>query len=285
VRAEQITRPLATHGEGPCWLARTREVAWVDMLDGRMLATGLADGATRAIDVPGPVAALVRPRSAGGYVVGVERGVALMDDDGEADMLCEPIRDGGVRMNDGGCDPQGRLWCGSMAYDARPGAGSLYRVDPDGSVEAVLDGVTISNGIGWTPDGATAFYVDTATGQIDAFAFDGVEGSLGDRRCFAAIPAASGQPDGLAVDAEGGVWVALWEGGAVHRYAPDGSLDAVVPLPCSLVTACAFGGDDLSELYITTSRLDLPEGAERAAGALFLCEPGVRGQPVLEFAG
>jgi sugar lactone lactonase YvrE len=249
-----------------------------------VLATALATGATRAIEVPGPVAALVRPRSAGGYVVGVERGVALMDDDGEADMLCELVREDGIRLNDGGCDPQGRLWCGTMAYDARPGAGSLFRVEPDGSVETVLEDVTISNGIGWTPDGATAFYVDTATGQIDAFAFDGSEGTLRDRRCFARITG-GGKPDGLAVDADGGVWVALWEGGAVHRYAPDGSLDAVVELPCSLVTACAFGGDDLAELYITTSRLDLPEGSERAAGSLFVCEPGVRGQPVLEFAG
>ena len=247
MQAEQITEPLAVHGEGPCWLARSGEVAWVDMLAGRVLATSLATSVTQVIDIPGPVAAIVRPRTAGGIVVATETGVILLDAYDSPTPLCEILSEDGIRMNDGGCDPQGRFWCGSMAYDARAGAGSLYRVEPDGSVTTVLTGVTISNGIGWSADGATAFYVDTTTGRIDAFAFDGASGSLSDRRPFAEIEPGLGQPDGIAIDAEGGVWVALWEGGAVRRYAPDGVLDAVVPLPCGLVTACAFGGPDLDE--------------------------------------
>lgn len=286
MRAEQITEPLALHGEGPCWLARTGELAWVDMLAGRVLATSLAGGSTRAISVASPVAAIVRPRAAGGLVVATETGVVLLNDDGgEATPLCEIVGAGGVRMNDGGCDPQGRFWCGTMAYDAHDGGGALYRVEADGSWATTLEGVTISNGLGWSPDGATAFYVDSMARGIDAFAFDGASGELGERRRLVDIDESTGLPDGLAVDAEGGVWLALWDGGAVHRYAPDGSLDAVVPLPCSRVTACAFGGDDLNELYITTSRLELPEGSEPLAGALFRCEPGIRGQAVLEFAG
>ena len=285
MQAEQITEPLAVHGEGPCWLARSGEVAWVDMLAGRVLATSLATSVTQVIDIPGPVAAIVRPRTAGGIVVATETGVILLDAYDSPTPLCEILSEGGIRMNDGGCDPQGRFWCGSMAYDARAGAGSLYRVEPDGSVATVLTGVTISNGIAWSADGATAFYVDTTTGRIDAFAFDGASGSLSDRRPFAEIEPGLGQPDGIAIDAEGGVWVALWEGGAVRRYAPDGVLDAVVPLPCGLVTACAFGGPDLDELFITTSREGLPPGADPAGGALFRCRPGVRGQAVLEFAG
>ena len=285
VRAEQITEPLALHGEGPCWLARSGEVAWVDMLAGRVLATSLAGGVTRVIDIPGPVAAIVRPRAAGGLVVATETGVVLLDEDDAATVLCEIVAEPGVRMNDGSCDPQGRFWCGTMAYDVHPEGGSLYRVEPDGSFATALAGVTISNGLGWSVDGGTAFYVDSMAHGIDSFAYEASTGELGERRRFAEVEAGLGLPDGIAVDAEGGVWVALWDGGEVRRYAPDGTLDAVVPLPCGLVTACAFGGDNLAQLFITTSRLDLPDGVDPSGGALFRCEPGVRGQPVLEFAG
>jgi sugar lactone lactonase YvrE len=285
VRAEQITEPLALHGEGPCWLARTGELAWVDMLAGRVLATSLARGTTQSIEIPSPVAAIVRPRAAGGIVVTTETGVVLLDEYDAPTPLCEILDEQGIRMNDGACDPQGRLWCGSMAYSVRPGAGSLYRVEPDGSFATALTGVTISNGLGWSADGATVFYIDSTTYGIDTFAFDGAAGELGERRRFAEIDPSLGMPDGLAIDAEGGIWVALWDGGAVRRYTAAGVLDAVVPLPCGRVTACAFGGDDLSQLFITTSRLDLPAGVDPAGGALFRCEPGVRGQPVHEFAG
>ena len=178
VRAEQITEPLALHGEGPCWLERSGELAWVDMLAGRILATSLATGATRVIDVPGPVAALVRPREAGGLVVATETGVVLLDEHDAPSHLCEILDEPGMRMNDGGCDPQGRFWCGSMAYDVRPGAASLYRVEADGSFDPMLDGVTISNGLGWSPDGTMAFYVDSMAHGIDCFAFDGASGTI-----------------------------------------------------------------------------------------------------------
>jgi sugar lactone lactonase YvrE len=285
VRAEQITEPLAHHGEGPCWLARSGELAWVDMLTGRVLATSLAGGATRTITIPSPVAALVRPRLAGGLVVATETGVVLLDEDDSPTTLCEIVSAPDVRLNEGGCDPQGRLWCGTMAYDARPGGGSLYRVEADGSFAVVLPSVTISNGLAWSADGATAFYVDSPTYAVDTFAFDGASGALAERRRLVDVGPGLGMPDGIALDAEGGVWVALWDGGAVHRYAADGTLDAVVALPCSRVTACAFAGDDLSQLYITTSRLELGDAAEPAAGSLFRCEPGVRGLPVHAFAG
>ena len=285
VRAEQFTEPLALHGEGPCWLARTGEIAWVDMLAGRVLATSLARSVTRSIDIPGPVAAIVRPRAAGGLVVASETGVVLLDENDDPTVLCEIVDGPGVRMNDGSCDPQGRFWCGTMAYDTHAGGGSLYRVEPGGSFTTVLADVTISNGLGWSPDGGTAFYVDSMAHGIDRFAYDPASGDLTDRRRFADVDENLGLPDGLAVDAEGGVWVALWDGGEVRRYAPDGTLDAVVPLPCGRVTACAFGGDDLATLFITTSRLDLPDGVDPSGGALFRCDPGVRGQVALEFAG
>jgi sugar lactone lactonase YvrE len=284
VDVEQITEPLAYHGEGPCWLEASGEVAWVDMLAGRILATSLARGTTRVIDVPGPVAALVRPRAAGGLVVAGETGVWLLDEADAASLLCEVEHGPNVRLNEGACDAQGRFWCGSMHYEFVPGAASLYRVEADGSVEVALADVTISNGLGWSPDGATAFYADSTVG-VDTFEFDGANGVLSDRQRFADIDPSLGMPDGLAVDAEGGVWVALWDGAAVFRLSPEGKLDDVVALPCGRVTACAFGGENLDELFITTSRLDIPEGSEPAAGALFRCMPGVRGQAVNTFAG
>jgi hypothetical protein len=157
-------------------------------------------------------------------VLAVERGFALEDDDGTVTPLPELWTDPGVRMNEGGCDPDGRFYCGSMAYDQRPGAGALYRLDPDGSARTVLENVTISNGLEWSPDGSRAYYNDTPTQRIDVFDYDSESGLTG-RRPFAEIPAEAGGPDGLTVDEEGGVWVALYEGGAVRRYASDGVLD------------------------------------------------------------
>ena len=215
-------------------------------------------------------------------MLGIERGFALEDPDGTLRPL-EPLwSDESVRMNEGGCDPDGRFYCGSMAYDQRPGAGSLYRLDPDGSVHVVLPDVTISNGLEWSPDGSLAYYDDTPNGQVEVFDYDSEHGLTG-RRPFATPDV--GNPDGLTVDAEGGVWVALFGGSAVHHYTPDGTLDGVVELPTEQVTACAFGGPGLDRLYITTSAENLPKGSDPLAGSLFAADVGVRGMPVREFAG
>ncbi|MCM3885590.1 SMP-30/gluconolactonase/LRE family protein [Frankia sp. R82] len=190
----------------------------------------------------------------------------------------------GLRMNDGGCDPDGRFYCGSMAYDETPGAGSLHRLDPDATTTVVLGGVTISNGLAWSPDGTRAYYVDTPTSRIDVFDYDPAGGLTG-RRPFAVVPQGPGQPDGLAVDADGGVWTALWGGGAVCRFTGSGSLDQVIELPVPRTTACAFGGPDLGTLYVTTSRLATDTDRHPGAGAIFAIDAGVRGLPALPFAG
>lgn len=282
MRAEQLTDPVAYHGEGPVWSPRWGGLRWVDMLAGDVLALG-DDGSVRRTHV-GTIAAAIRPRGGGGAVVGIERGFALESPDGTIVPLPALWSDPGVRMNEGSCDPHGRFYCGSMAYDQRPGAGALYRLDADGTATVVLRGVTVSNGLEWSADGARAWYVDTHTQRVDVFDYDPVRG-LTNRRPFVDLSAEGLRPDGLAVDGDGGVWVALSNGGAVRRYTAAGRLDVVVPLPVRKVTACTFGGERLDQLYVTTSREGVPEGEDPLAGSLFRVAVGAIGLPVREFAG
>lgn len=281
--AEQITDVCTQHGEGPVWDASTGLLRWVDMLRGDVLSLATASGTPSRRHV-GTVAAALRPRRSGGMVLALERGFAI-DDTRSVRVLPELWTQSTIRMNDGGCDPQGRFYCGSMAYDSSPGQGALYRLDPDGAVHTVLTGVTISNGLAWSPDGATVYYIDSATRRVDAFDFNPVTGGFGDRRTVVEISAEHGMPDGMTVDADGGLWVALWGGGAVHRYTPHGRLDAVVTLPVSQVSACTFGGPTHTDLFITTSRQGVPDGEQPPAGALFRVQPGLAGLPAATFAG
>jgi sugar lactone lactonase YvrE len=282
--AVQFTEACCQHGEGPVWDNRSGRLALVDMLRGDVLFADQSGTVTRRH--VGVVAAALRPRASGGWVLAIERGFAFGDAHlTEIDAL-EPLwTDADIRMNDGACDATGRFFCGSLASDGRPGAGRLYRFGSGGRPEAVLDQVTVSNGLGWSPDGRTAYYVDSATQRIDAFDYDQARGEFTHRRPLAEIAPSDGVPDGLTVDAEGGIWLALHAGGAVRRYRPDGALAAEIEVPVSSPTACTFGGPGLRTLYITTSALGLPPGREPAAGSVFRCEPGVAGLPVHPYRG
>jgi sugar lactone lactonase YvrE len=192
------------------------------------------------------------------------------------------------RMNDGKCDPAGRFWAGTMALDKRRGAGALYRLDADGRVHRMLDEVSISNGLDWSNDGRLMYYVDTPTRSVDVFDFDVATGAIANRRSLARVEPDEGWPDGLTLDADGYIWVALWCGAAVRRYAPDGTLDRVVAVPTTYPTSCAFGGSDLGDLYITTAATALTPDErlrEPLAGGLFRCRPGVHGRPAHRFGG
>ncbi len=280
MRAAQVTDPVTYHGEGPVWSPKWGGLRWVDMLAGDILT--LVDGDVVRTHVADVVAA-VRPRRGGGAVLGVTRGFAVEDPDGSVHLLPELWSDPGVRMNEGGCDPDGRFYCGSMAYNRRPGAGSVHRLDPDGSVHVVLTDVTIANGLDWAPDGRSAYFNDTETYRVDRFDYDTKSG-LTNRRPFVDVTGV-GRPDGLTVDAEGGVWVALNTSGTVRRYTVAGGLDEIVELPVQKVTACTLGGERLDELFITTSREGLAPDEEPLAGSLFSVQVGVSGQPTREFAG
>ena len=282
-RAERFTDPCTSHGEGPFWDAVNVRLLLVDMLAGAIVEVD-ADGATRRREVAG-VAAALRARRGGGYVLATENRFVLLGPDLTVETVLPPVfTDPLLRMNDGGCDPQGRFYCGTMAYAETPGAGTLYRLDPDGGVSVTLRDVTISNGLQWNQSGDTVVYVDTPTGRVDSFDFDPASGGFTNRRSFTEI-SGGGYPDGLAIDEDDGVWVALWGGGAVHRYDARGRLDLVVDLPVSNVTACAFGGAERRTLYITTSRQGLDPSEQPDAGAVFRFEAGLRGAPQHAFAG
>lgn len=284
MRAEEISEPHAFHAEGPCWDPGWGGLKYVDMFAGDVL-TPREDGGVDRVDV-GKVAAALRPRGAGGAIIATERGFALASTSDLSDLqLMETLwTDPAIRFNDGGCDPMGNFYCGTMAYDQTPGAASLYLLTSEGLASQVLTGLTVSNGIGWTGLGDKGFHNDTPTRIV--WTFDWSPGGMVDRRPFVTLPGdLAGSPDGLCVDEQGGVWTALYGGSAVHRYSPDGELDQVIELPVTNVTACTFGGPDLRTLYITTTRENVPDGEQPLAGAVFSCEPGVGGLPARPFGG
>jgi sugar lactone lactonase YvrE len=214
---------------------------------------------------------------------------SLCIETGEVKMLCEEIVEG-VRMNDGKCDPAGRFWAGSMAYTGDTGAGTLYRLDPDLSLHTVLDSVTISNGLVWTSDNSTFFYIDTPTGRVDAYDYDHGTGNISNCRTAVEIPDGQGGPDGMTIDSEDMVWVAHWGGSCVTRWNPQtGELLETVEVPdAKQITSCALGGANLDDLYITSASIGLDDeglAEQPNAGRLFRVKVKARGVPACGFAG
>jgi sugar lactone lactonase YvrE len=269
-------------GEGPVWAPDRRELIWVDIARG-LVHRRSAGRADATLDVGQPVACAV-PRVRGGLALALRDGFALLEAGGREPRLVAPIeRDRpDTRMNDGACDRRGRFWAGTMSLRGDTRTAALYRLDPDLRVTRVLPGISVSNGIGWAPDGGTLYHVDSPRRRIDVYDFEPHSGTIAGRRAVIPVESELGTPDGLTVDAEGGVWVALWGGSAVQRYSAEGSLDRRIQLPATNVTSCCFGDADLGTLYVTTARR---AAHEPLAGALFACRPGVTGLPATPFAG
>ncbi|WP_328771891.1 SMP-30/gluconolactonase/LRE family protein [Streptomyces sp. NBC_00286] len=286
---EVAIREYATLGEGPTWDAAAQRLIWVDILSSRV-HTYEPDTGRRTVLTTEQHVGAAKPRVGGGLVLNLRDGVALIGPDGP-DGAEGP--DGfrwlhrevvpGRRANDAAVAPDGSLWAGTMRYDEAPGGGTLSRITADGTVEVVLDDVAVSNGTGWSPDGTLMYYIDSPTRRIDVFDVGDDQRPL-NRRQLAAIEDGAGFPDGLTVDAEGCIWVALWDGAAVRRYTPSGDLDRVIELPTPRPTACAFAGPDLTDLYITTARTGL-EAPHPMSGSVLVVPGAGKGLTQPAFAG
>jgi sugar lactone lactonase YvrE len=283
VTAEPVGDVVAELGEGPYWHPEDDCLLWVDIHRGLLHMTRVQRGETSTVELDEASAAF--PAVGGGIVTaGGNRLMHRATRPGEGwagrPLASVPARDG-VRFNDAAVDPAGRVWVGSMDISEKEPLGTLYRLD-SGTLTPVVKGATVSNGLGWSPDGTSMYYNDSPTRRIDMFDYDPATGEAFQRRVFADLSAADGVPDGLTVDADGYVWVAMHGGAALRRFTPSGRPDAVVPLPVSRPTSCAFGGPGLAELYVTTASSGLTEAqrsAEPLAGRLLRLRPGPVGLP------
>jgi L-arabinonolactonase len=270
-------------GEGPLWSSIESVLYWIDIAGRHLHRLGEGESEPRSWSLPTKPGCLAL-REGGGLLVALATGVHAFDlESGALSLVVAPEPDQpSIRLNDGAADMAGRLWVGSMDdAEKSPDAGSLYRIDLDGSVTAMLTGLGVSNGVGWSPDGTTMYHTDSTTRTIRAYAFDAAAGTIDDGRTF--VVDDDCYPDGLTVDADGYVWSAKWDGWRVVRYDPAGKIDRVLPMPVQRPTAVAFGGPELDRLYVTSARANLSPSALAAgplAGALLVIDDlDVRGRP------
>jgi sugar lactone lactonase YvrE len=280
--ASLLVDARAALGEAPHWDAAEGCLVWVDILSGVVFVTA-ASGETRASFEIGHAVGSAMPAADGGWLLADALGFARLAPDGRTTRLLDLLADRpAMRFNDAKCDPMGRAWAGTLEDGQAPGSGTLYRLDPGPVATPVLHGLTVSNGLGWSPDARTMWFADSGDRFVRGFDYELEGGRLGTARRAIELRETEGVADGLCVDDEGYVWVGLWGGGALHRYAPDGRLDTIVRVPAGQVTSCAFGGPGRSTLFITTARTGLTAEAlrlEPLAGGLFVVEPGVSGPP------
>ncbi len=292
VRAAAAIEPVgdvtAVLGEGPYWVPEDDCLLWVDIESAHLHRTYFPSEETVTDSLSAVSAAF--PAVGGGILTVGGAALTLLfpaergnqGNQWATRTIAEAPARGDLRFNDAGVDPAGRVWAGSMHIGEAEPLGELYRLDPGGRLTTVLKGVTVSNGLGWSPDGSQMYYADSPLGRIDVFDYDPATGEAFARRPFADLSGVDGVPDGLTVDLDGCVWVAMWGGSALRRFTPSGEQDAVLPVPVSQPTSCAFGGPGLADLFVTTANVGLSQ-AERAeqplAGRLLRVAPGPIGLP------
>lgn len=275
-------------GESPVWDDRSQQLHWVDILAGDVhtYRPDSAHDRVRSLTQPVGAVALAQP---GRLVLAAADGFRILDLATSASNLVAEVEQDRAdnRMNDGKVDPAGRFWAGTMSMSGRPAAGSLYRLDEDRRVEQVLTGISVSNGLGWSPDGRQLYYIDSPTRVVQRYRAE-ADGTLTNPTALIDTSPYAGFPDGMTVDAEGCLWICFWQGHTLRRFHPDGHLLNEIPLPVTQPTSCTFGGDHLSELYITTARHGLSRSQladEPHAGALLVLDTHTHGLPAHPWRG
>ena len=282
-----VSNTRAILGEGPVW--HDGKLLWVDIEGCKAFSHDPATGIDHAIELPERIGCIWPSSTKGKLLCGLQSGLAFLDPaTGELDPVADPESDlPRTRFNDGKCDPRGRFWAGTMDMEETAALGSLYMLDEQQNVTRQWQGVTVSNGLAWDPDGQTVYYIDSPTREVAAFDYDPATGAMSNRRIAIPIPEGEGFPDGMTIDTEGKLWIALWQGWGVVRYDPKtGERLSKIELPVEKVTSCTFGGPGCDELYITTARIHLDDRAlasQPLAGALFKIDPGAKGLPTVPF--
>jgi sugar lactone lactonase YvrE len=298
LRAQLAIQAHDKIGEGPAWDALAQRLIWSDHVSGRVHEAKMIEGTwreTKRWDLGRHVAAVI-PGSDGNLVAVLANEILMLDEGGKHSLLARlEIDPHYERFNDAKCDARGRLWAGTLTTDFRPGAASLYRIDPDGAATKMLTGLTLANGLDWSPDGSILYVIDSLTRCVDALDFEAVPGTIHNRRTVMRLE--HGVPNGMTVDTDGCLWIAATGAGEVQRYSAAGELLARISISTPGATSCAFGGEQCRDLFITSRAGRLPEvvstlgltpqmmeneGPE--AGALFVCRPGVQGIPAHRFA-
>ncbi len=284
MKAEIVTQQLSKWGEGPLW--HNGRIIYVDIEGHQIRRYDPASGEEGSWDV-GERVGFVIPREKGGFIMGGDKGLAFFDPEtGKKTPIVdpEPNKKPDNRFNDGKCDPAGRLWAGTISTVKKQGDATLYRLDSDLEITVQFPNVTNSNGLCWTKDGSTMYYIDTPSKKVRAFDFDRVTGAISNERIAIDTAALEGSPDGMTIDENDHVWIAFCRGGCVRCFDPaSGEVLETIELPISGPTSCAFGGESLDTLYITTGSFGNPDEPE--AGHLFAAKPGVKGLPTVLFAG
>lgn len=269
-------------GEGALWNYKTGELLWVD-IKGKILNFYKPLTGNNKEMFTGQMIGTVVPTETEQVLVALQNGIYKLDPKtGSKKLIVDPEEDlPDNRFNDGKCDPAGRFWAGTMSMVNEKNAGALYRLDPDSSIHKMVDNVSISNGIVWSPDNTKMYYIDTPTKKVMQYNYNNETGNISDPEVAVEIPNDMGSPDGMTMDEEGNVWIALWGGSAVGCWNPEtGKLIHTIGVPAKNVTSCAFGDDDLGTLYITTARTGTSEEELEKfpyAGGVFKTRPGVKG--------
>jgi L-arabinonolactonase len=277
-------------GESPLWDVEEQRLYWVDSSTGRVFRSTADGRELRAWDVPGKIGAIAL-RAGGGAVVALQSGIHFLDlATGEVQFVVDPEPDTPAnRLNDGKVDRQGRFVVGAMDTNEKAGVAGLYRLDPDLTLHKLDDGIIVSNGPCWSPDGSVLYFADSWSGEIRAYDYDIATGNVSGKRRFARLDTTSGAPDGSTVDSEGYLWNAQFFDGLVVRYAPDGTVDRRIEMPVKKVTSVMFGGPDLDTLYVTSMAQKAfdhwPDDPVSRGSVFAITGLGARGIPEVRFAG